>query len=142
MNTRYSILPLSILAALPELAIAEGNAPPPDMGGGVLQMLLSLMVVILLLFGSLYLIKRLSVTRGATAGLLRVIAGTALGARERVIILEIGDTWLVLGVTPGRITPLHQLPRQALTPTAETTEPARNFASRLKHLMERGNAAP
>lgn len=140
MKTRFPIIPLSILAALPALARAEGSATSPDLGGGVLQMLLALTVVILLLFGSLYLLKRLSLPRGAAASLLRVVAGTAVGTRERVVVVEIGDTWLVLGVAPGHITPLHQLPRQALSPVAETSEPGRNFAGWLKQVMEQRNA--
>jgi flagellar protein FliO/FliZ len=28
-----------------------------------------------------------------------------------VVVVEIGDTWLVLGVAPGQVTALHQLPK-------------------------------
>lgn len=121
-------------------AHAEGVVPSPDLGGGILQMLLSLGVVIVLLFGSLYLLKRLSAPRGTTAGLLRVITGAAVGARERVVVVEVGDTWLVLGVAPGRITPLHQMPRQALPPDSAAGIPRMDFSGKLRQMMARHNA--
>lgn len=41
---------------------------------------------------------------------LRVVASAALGKRERVVIVQVEDTWLVLGVGGGQITRLHSLP--------------------------------
>jgi flagellar protein FliO/FliZ len=137
MNTRLPPLLLTFVAAIPSVANAQVTATPAEFGGNLLQVILSLVLVVLLLVGSLYLLKRLSVPRGAAAGMLRVIAGTAVGTRERVVIVEVGDAWLVLGVAPGSVTPLHQLPRQVLTPASEPTAFAKDFAGWLKQVMDR-----
>ena len=101
-------------------------APPPsDLGSSLIQLVFGLGGVLALLVGSLWLIKKLLIQRGEGAGLLRVVSGTAVGARERVVIVEIGSTWLVLGVAPGHISALAEIPRQALP----TTDPAANGAS-------------
>ena len=140
MHTRLSnIIPTACLVA-PVVASAQTTAATPDFGGSVLQVIISLIVVVLLLIGSLYLLKRLSAPRGVTAGLLRVIGTTAIGTRERVVLLEIADTWLVLGVAPGSVTSLHQMPRQSLPAVNATAITGRNFASRLKQVMSRRNA--
>jgi flagellar biogenesis protein FliO len=34
---------------------------------------------------------------------MKVVGGVALGPRERIVLLEIGDEWLVIGVVPGQI---------------------------------------
>ena len=93
-------------------------APTPDFGANLLQLSLSLAAVIAMIFGTLWLMKKLSQQRGDGNAMMRVVAGTAVGARERVVIVEVGSTWLVLGVAPGRVSALAEIPRQA-TPPAE-----------------------
>jgi len=124
-------------ALVPSLAWAE--TPVPNVGSSLLQVTLGLGVVVALLIGALWLLKRLSAPRGATAGLLKVVAGTAVGQRERVVIVEVADTWLVLGVAPGQVRALHQMPRQ-VSPIADAAPPAREFANWLKQIMERKHA--
>ncbi|MCM2308797.1 MAG: flagellar biosynthetic protein FliO [Sulfuritalea sp.] len=101
-------------------ALAQAAPPLPSVsGGGLLQMLLGVAGILALLIGSLWLLKKLTLQRGSAAGLMRVVAATAVGGRERVVIVEVGSTWLVLGVAPGRVTALAEIPRQPLaTPPA------------------------
>lgn len=141
MNKYLPRFLLTTTAATPALAIAQVAAATPELGGGIMQIVLSLAIVMLLLVGSFYLLKRISAPRGAAAGVLRVVAGTAVGTRERVVLVEVGDTWLVLGVAPGSVTPLHQLPRQAQPPASQAGMPGKDFAGWLKQVMDRRNAA-
>lgn len=137
------ILPLlccltgTALSSAPAWAEASAGPAAPS-AGGLLQVILGLALVLLLLWGSLYLLKRLQTSRGVGAGQIKVIGGTAVGPRERVVLVEVGDTWLVLGVAPGRVNSLHSLPRQNLTETTtEASLPEKDFASWLKQIMER-----
>lgn len=125
----------------PATALAQGATHAVEAGGGMLQVIFSLLLVAVLLAGSLYLLKHLNAPRGATASLLRVISGAAVGARERVVVVEVGETWLVLGVAPGQVTKLHELPRQSLAAAKETAVPEKNFAAWLKQVVDRRNAA-
>lgn len=113
---------------LPLLALTEASAqaaaPLPDPGGSLWQLLLGLTLVLALVIGSLWLLKKLLVQRGENAGLLRVVAGTAVGARERVVIVEVGSSWLVLGVAPGRVSALAEVPRQSAVTRPAGTAPA------------------
>lgn len=123
-------------------ARAQSSAPAtPEIGSSLLQVILGLGVVIALLVGALWLLKRLSAPRGAAAGVLRVVAGAAVGPRERVVLVEVGDTWLVVGVAPGQVNALHQLPRQDLAVSPAAASPGgRDFGAWLKQMMERRNA--
>lgn len=118
-NSLVRLIAIAHIALFPAWAYAQAAtqtavAPPaPDFGGNVLQLLLSLGAVLAMIVGALWLLKKITQQRGATSGLLRVVAGTAVGARERVVIVEVGSTWLVLGVAPGRVSALAEVPRQA-----------------------------
>ncbi|MBI3525159.1 MAG: flagellar biosynthetic protein FliO [Betaproteobacteria bacterium] len=140
MDTRLPHFILAAAAATPALAFAEGSLAASELGGGISQVVISLVLVVLLLIGSLSLLKRLSAPRGGAAGILRVIAGAAVGTRERVVLVEVGDTWLVLGVAPGSVTPLHQLPRQAQALAGDASMPGKDFTGWLKQVMDRRNA--
>ncbi len=105
-------------------------------------MLGSLAFVIALLVGGLYLLKKIAAPRGNANNLLRIVAATALGARERIVVIEIADSWLVVGVAPGQVTPLHVLPAQAKTTTTqELDKQQQDFAGWLRKTVERRNAS-
>ncbi|CAG0945124.1 Flagellar protein FliO [Gammaproteobacteria bacterium] len=132
---------IPLLAALPAVALAQ-SAPTalPQGSAGLFQVFLGLAVVIAALVASLWLIKRLSIPRGGAAGALRVVAGAAVGPRERVVLVEVQDTWLVVGVAPGQVSALHQMPKGALA--AEPAAPAgKDFGGWLKQVMERRHDA-
>ena len=133
MTLRFPTVLIALI--LPRLAAAQSAAP--ELGASVLQMILGLGVVLLLVFASLYLLKRLAAPRGAASSLLRVIATANLGPRERVVVLELADTWLVLGTAPGSVTALTQMPRQELPPAPPP--PGKDFASWLKLVSDRRN---
>ncbi len=133
MRSSHSSLLVSLL--LPGLAWAEAS-PMPDAGSSILQMLVGLAAVLAMLVGSLWLLKRLALPRGPTSALMRVVAGTAVGPRERVVLLEIGSTWLVLGVAPGEVSMLAEVPRQDV-PAATAGDTGKDFASWLKQITER-----
>jgi flagellar biogenesis protein FliO len=50
---------------------------------------------------------------------LRVVGGLMIGTRERIVLVEIGDTWIVVGLVPGQIRTLHTLPKGDLKPAGE-----------------------
>ena len=138
MVSRIALLFL-LLSCGTSRAQTTGAAPSPELGGSLLQLMLGLGGVLALLVGSLWLIKKLLIQRGDGAGMLRVVSGTAVGARERVVVVEIGSTWLVLGVAPGHISALAEIPRQSI-PAAETTTANasnRGFPEWLKSLSQK-----
>ena len=106
-----------------------------------MQMILGLGLIIALLIASLYILKRLGAGRGSAAGLVKVRGATAVGPRERVVLVEVAGKILVLGVAPGRVTALHTLDATELPGSPGTTpaSPAggRDFQSWLKETLER-----
>lgn len=89
---------------------AEG-APRAALGGMV-QVTLGLLLVLAVMMGIVWLMRRLGLARSKGQAGIRVVTGIGLGGRERVVVLEVADQWLVVGVAPGSINMLHVLPRQ------------------------------
>ncbi|MEX3628665.1 MAG: flagellar biosynthetic protein FliO [Burkholderia sp.] len=87
-----------------------GSAVPSLGAGAVLQTILGLAVVIGLVFACAWLARRLGFQHARRGGALKVVASVAVGGKERATLVEIGDTWLVLGVAPGNVRLLHTLP--------------------------------
>ncbi|WP_042290169.1 flagellar biosynthetic protein FliO [Paraburkholderia mimosarum] len=91
-------------------AVMAGSAVPALGFGAVVQTVLGLAVVIGVVFCCAWLARRLGLQGGPRNALVRTIGGAALGGKERVAVVEIGDTWLVLGAAPGNVRLLHTMP--------------------------------
>ncbi|MCX8086986.1 MAG: flagellar biosynthetic protein FliO [Rhodocyclaceae bacterium] len=136
MSPRSLVMPVSLIP-LPALAAEVGaGGTAPELGTSAVQMVFGLLVVLALLLGTLWLIKRLGQPRGPVAGLMRIVAAVAVGARERVVILELGNSWLVLGVAPGQVTTLAEIPRQEV-PALPENATAHDFPAWLQQIVAR-----
>lgn len=110
MKIRMAFL---LLASSGALYAADATAPaaPTSGAGAVIQMLGALGVVLAALFAVLWLLRRISGGKLAGPAPIRTVGGIAVGSRERVLLLEIGEHWLVVGVAPGSVTGIATLPR-------------------------------
>lgn len=122
-------------AAETQAVKAQAAASPT---AGMLQVFGGLLLVLLVVACLAWALKRFGVTQQNTAGILKVIGGVAVGQRERVVLIEVGATWLVVGVAPGQVRALHTMPR-----TENSSEPRLTpsglpgFAGWLKHMTEK-----
>jgi flagellar protein FliO/FliZ len=125
---------------VPTLAQAAAASPAPvaSAAGSLLQVFIGLVAVLLLIAATAWAAKRLGVARGGASSLLHVVGSASVGARERVSIIEIGDAWLVVGVTPGSVNALMTLPKGELP--AATPAFNSGFAATLKQLIEKRRA--
>jgi len=121
---------LAYSADTPEMAPAVSTA------GSLLQVFIGLVAVLLLIAGAAWLAKRLGVTQVGGSNLLRVVSSASVGTRERVVVVEVGESWLVVGVAPGSVNALMTLPKGEI-PTPATSALAGNFASKLQQLIEK-----
>ncbi|MDP4030047.1 MAG: flagellar biosynthetic protein FliO [Gallionella sp.] len=107
----FSVLcPLSSASASAETARPAYVPPPPAVSsGGVIQIIFSLLLVLAAIVLVAWLLKRMNVAQQGAGHQLKVLGGVSIGQRERIILVEIEDTWLVVGVGPGQIRTLHTL---------------------------------
>ena len=129
-------------------------APPATIGstgpvggpsaGSLLQTILALSFVLALLAGLAWFMKRFG-ARAMMGGSvnLRIVGSLNLGGRERLMVVEVGDQWIVVGASPGRVNALATMPKQegaAQSATLAGQMPAASsFAEWLKQTIDKRN---
>jgi flagellar protein FliO/FliZ len=128
--------------ALPFAAVAAsaraGDAAVAS-AGNLLQVLLGLVVVLGCMAGAAWAVRRFGLAKSASAGAVKVIGGVSVGTRERVMVVEVADQWIVVGVAPGRVNALSTMPRQEGIALSEPAPVAKNFSAWLKQTIEKRN---
>ncbi|AID25201.1 flagellar biosynthetic protein FliO [Salmonella bongori] len=99
----------------------------------------ALIGIIALILAAAWVIKRMGFSpKGNSARELKVSACASLGPRERVIIVEVENARLVLGVTASQINLLHTLPPAKTDTDAEmSVSPQADFQNMMKSLITR-----
>ena len=82
----------------------------PDTAGSMLTVLLSLVLILGGFVAVAWFARRYLPGMGAQ-GAVKVVGTTPVGTRERVVVVEVDDTWLLLGVGGGNVRLLHTLPK-------------------------------
>ncbi|PMX46002.1 flagellar biosynthetic protein FliO [Pseudomonas sp. FW301-21B01] len=133
-------LMVGLLVALPLAAwAAEPVAPAAvaPVGGGVggqlTQLVLGLLLVVGLIFVLAWLMRRVQNIGPGNAQVIEMIGSRALGPRDRLVLVQVGEEQILLGITPGRITPLHVLKTPVNVDASQPATP--EFAQRLMELL-------
>ena len=133
--------PAAALPAMP--AGAPMTMAPTSSAGSLLQTIFALMFVLALLIGLAWFMKRYGPKVMGGNNKMRVVSSLNLGGRERIVLVEVADQWIVVGASPGRINALATMPRQeGELPQLATTQngpAAANFSEWLKQTIEKRN---
>lgn len=142
MKQRFAPAAAAVFGAcmLPTTALAADAPPAPLGAGSLLQVLVGLGVVLALLLGGAVFVRRLGRIPGLSNQAIRTIAAASVGTRERVVLLEVSDQWVLIGVAPGQVRPLATLPKGQLPELPEAGVMNPGFAQVLQRLKERRDA--
>lgn len=77
----------------------------------LVKVLAALTLVLAAIFFVAWLFKRLA-PASQVGSLMRVLGSVSIGPRERLVLVEIDQTWFVLAVATGGISTVHTMPRQ------------------------------
>ena len=112
------------------------NATPtlpvtPGVGGGDILSLGASMIIIvgiIVLLGWLY--SRSRFMSGGTSDVINVVATRALGPKERLMVVEVADQQLLIGMTAAGVQTLHVLDKPVAATQKESNQAG--FAGRLR----------
>ena len=122
-------------APLAKAAIPVGQHAPttPSLFGAVFALLL----VLALIVGLGWLLKRMPGSGFRPAEGLKLVASLNVGAKERVVVVEVNGQQLLLGVTANGITTLHVLPEPLPVAAAPDFKQLPNFAHLLSQKLRK-----
>jgi flagellar protein FliO/FliZ len=156
-SSRFQQLLLGVLAGLGSAGGVAGDADRAAAGGAqspaslntaadplaltnLWQLTLAMLLVLGLILAMAWLLKRTGGFRAMAGGNLRVLGGLSMGTRERVVLLQVGETQLLVGVAPGRVQTLHVL-EQPLKPAEAGSPVGGRFADQLGRLLKKEKPA-
>lgn len=128
-------LPTSLAVVNNELPIHTARTVS---SGDVLNWSVGLLIVLAIFFLSVWVMRKSGQLPVGGVEKMRVLSGLSLGMREKVVLLQVGQKQLVLGVTPGRIETLHVLEGDDRLLTLQPTETGNgnSFSVKLKQAMK------
>ncbi|WAH57340.1 flagellar biosynthetic protein FliO [Pseudomonas silvicola] len=136
-------LPLPAFAAQTLAPAAADPAPAPvavgsALGGGMAaqltQLMLGLLLVIGVIFALAWVLRRVQQATPHGGQVIELLGSRALGPRDRLVLVQVGSEQILLGLSPGRIAPLHVLQHPIEKPAKATTATP-EFAQRLMELL-------
>jgi flagellar protein FliO/FliZ len=136
--------PAAVAPAQPNamtMTIPTPQASVPSTGGSLLQTALALLFVIGLMLGLAWLTKRFGPKNfGGGNSNIKLVGSLSVGTRERILVVEVGEQWIVVGASPGRMNALATMPRQENSePLQQASVPTANFAEWFKQTIDKRN---
>jgi flagellar biosynthetic protein FliO len=103
LKIRYWTILSSLFFA--EVAMAQVTRVP-DSDGGPFRVILGLLLVLALIAGLAWAMKKLNHAKIGNQSVAKIVGGVSVGPRERVVVVEIGGNWVVVGVASGQVNTL------------------------------------
>jgi flagellar biosynthetic protein FliO len=103
INPRFLTLFAGLIFS--ELAFAQITRVP-EAEGGPFRVIFGLILVLALIAGLAWAMKKLNHAKIGNQSVAKIVGGVSVGSRERVVVVEIGGHWVVVGVASGQVTSL------------------------------------
>lgn len=100
--------------------------PPAVSSGNIAQIIFSLLLVLAAIVLVAWLLKRMNVAQRGSGNLLKVLGAVPIGQRERIVLVEVNDTCLVVGIGPGQIRTLHTFQKSEFQMTENSGQRTEN----------------
>ena len=125
-------------------AVQPAAQPTASAAGSLMQTTFALLLVLALLAALAWFLKRYGPKAAGGSANLRMVGALNLGGRERILVVEVGDQWIVVGASPGRVNALATMPKQHTVDTQPMVQPglpmSGGFADWLKQTIDKRNA--
>lgn len=123
------IFPVFSFAADASAQVSHGVSP-----AYFLKLGFALLLVLGMFIAFAWLMRRFNGYQSTAKGGLCVVTGLNLGTREKLVVVQVGEEQLLLGVTPGKIEKLHRLESCLEENAAAITS---DFSQKLKTVLQK-----
>ena len=131
------ILTSDMLQAAP--TATDGNGPlvtNPVGIGNFLQMGVGLLVVVGAILAMAWAIRRMGHVQARVSGAMQVLGGMSLGQRERVVLMQVGEQQILVGIAAGNIRTLLVLDKPISIDNTGQHATDGNFAQKLQAMLK------
>ncbi|WP_449434958.1 flagellar biosynthetic protein FliO [Pseudomonas putida] len=132
-----AVMALAALLASGVACAATATAPaaaPGSLSGQLAQMVFGLLLVVGLIFFLAWLLRRMQGAAPKAGQVIEIVGSRAIGPRDRLLLVQVGNEQILIGHTPGNIEALHVLAEPVQVP-ASARQATPEFAQRLMELM-------
>ena len=114
-----------------------GMAQPasPLSVGSLTQLTLSLMAIVALILAISWILKRMKLAGPRGSGEIAVLEELSVGPRDRIMLIRVGESQVLVGVGAGGLVPLTPLAVPIVLKGSAAAAPP--FAERLREMMKR-----
>ncbi len=130
----WSSMSLAAVSSDGDTVVAKTLTSPPLSTSALVETLLGLFLVLGLIMFLAWLIKRTNRFQATANGEMKIIAGLALGPKERAVLLQVGEQQILVGVTAQQIQTLHVLDKPISLDNS--SEKPIVFADKLQQLIQ------
>lgn len=135
---RRILIPAVLVLTSSAASAAEQTAISPT--AGLLQIFLGLVAVLALMAVAAWSFKKIGPATTGNKVPVKVVGGVNVGNRERIVVVEVADQWIVVGITASQINTLSTMPKQTnLVEQQDDAQPVNQFSTWLKRTMDKRN---
>ena len=144
-NNVNRLLLIILLTPLSLLAIETSNVVAPIVkterleplsASNLFQIVLMLLLVIGLILATAWLMRRSRSMGFGSPSVIRYLGGISVGQRERIVLIEVGKTQLLVGVAPGSVQTIHKLDERIEIDSAKSG--LSSFTESLQQALKKG----
>lgn len=134
---KFSFYTFAFLVTTPLFSASESKATVPSASNSLMSVGVALLFILLVIFACAWLLRKLSGQNLGRNSLIKLKSSFMLGAKERLIVVEVDGKVLLLGVTAQNISKIEELSTDCLEQSESAQRPTfqEAFKSQLKKAM-------
>ncbi|MDH5391626.1 MAG: flagellar biosynthetic protein FliO [Gammaproteobacteria bacterium] len=120
-------------------AATEEKIMPVDplSAASIANMFMGLGLVLVVIFFMAWLVRRMGGMQLSGSQRIRLLGGLSLGPREKVVLIQIENKRLLLGVAQGQVNTLHELEGEYENIANQTSDSATDFKDKLLQALNK-----
>jgi flagellar protein FliO/FliZ len=131
------VLFLLVMPHVAHAAVEEKKLPvDPLSASSIVNMFMGLGLVLVLIFLMAWVVKRMGGMQLAGSQRLQVLSALSVGTREKVVLIQVENKRLVIGVAQGQVSTLHVLDGEFENET-ETVNTGADFKDKLLQALSK-----